>query len=294
MTVSWFLPLLVAVAATAASGVAQSYRRPRFATWSMAIASVLAAGAAVAGLVMALIGFAHAAPSLSHAVAWCFDPMHHRNRTPWLPGGLAFGWLILAGRRMAACRREHHRLAPDRPSPEVTVVQSTDLAAYTLPGPNGSIVVSQGMLDTLDEDERRVLFAHERSHLRRRHDRFIYAIDLSRAVVPFLGPLTRSIRFATERWADEDAAAQVGDRSLVARAIARAALAQHSSAHPGMALAVTGVSVRIDHLLDEPPSLLRLRIRMAVPITLAFVAVGGSGLQFHHVAMVAQQVCEWT
>ena len=75
------------------------------------------------------------------------------------------------------------------------------------------------MLRALDSRERRVLIAHERSHLRRGHHRYIRLTELAVAAVPVLAPLKARVRFAVERWADEDAAVEVGDRRSVARAI---------------------------------------------------------------------------
>ena len=69
------------------------------------------------------------------------------------------------------------------------------------------------------------VFAHERAHLRLRHHRYLLAAELSRSVLPFIRPLTRQLHHATERAADEAAVdAVAGERSIVATAIARAAL----------------------------------------------------------------------
>lgn len=97
--------------------------------------------------------------------------------------------------------------------------------AYVVGGPRARIVVTSGMLGLLEPAEREVLVAHERSHLRHRHDRYTTLALVAAAAVPPLGFVTSRLRLALERWADEDAAAEVGDRLLVARAIIRASLA---------------------------------------------------------------------
>ncbi|MEO5610358.1 MAG: hypothetical protein ABIQ61_00325, partial [Ornithinibacter sp.] len=73
--------------------------------------------------------------------------------------------------------------------------------------------------------ERRVLLAHEAAHLSHRHHLYIQAAELSAAANPLLRPLARAVGAAVERWADEAAAQAVGERSVVARAVARASLA---------------------------------------------------------------------
>src|SRR5262249_12585225 len=103
-----------------------------------------------------------------------------------------------------------------------------------------------------DAQERRVLLAHERSHLRRGHHRYIRLTELAIAALPFLSPLDARLRFAIERWADEDAAAEVGDRAVVASAIARAALAAQPDRQLGLAIADRGVVERVERMLAEP------------------------------------------
>jgi hypothetical protein len=115
------------------------------------------------------------------------------------------------------------------------------------------VVVSSGTLRLLDGPERHALLARERAHLRRRHRLFPLALHLMAAVDPLLRPLERAGAFAVERWADEEAGTAVGDRRLVARAIARAALAS-SRAERAAALSATGgpVPQRVQALLAPP------------------------------------------
>ncbi len=86
--------------------------------------------------------------------------------------------------------------------------------------------------------ERRVLLAHEAAHLRHHHHVYLQLVELSAAANPLLRPLASSVRIGVERWADEDAAAAVGDRTLTARALARASLARHTAAQPAPTPAV--------------------------------------------------------
>jgi Zn-dependent protease with chaperone function len=135
----------------------------------------------------------------------------------------------------------------------MVIVDDADPDAYALPGLRGRIVVSTSMLRALPPDERPVLLAHERSHLAHRHYLWVQLAELAAAADPLLRPLAGATRLAVERWADEDAAREVGDRRLAARAIARAGLAR-SRTLAGPALAATGADIgtRIAALLGPP------------------------------------------
>lgn len=99
------------------------------------------------------------------------------------------------------------------------------------------------------------MFQHETSHLRHRHHRYLAAGLLTATVLPPLGALHGRLRLAVERWADEDAAEAVGDRTLVARTIAKVALAQPGpAAGPGAAFADSGVVQRVEALRGTAPA----------------------------------------
>ena len=103
--------------------------------------------------------------------------------------------------------------------------------AFAVAGAPGHVVVSTAMLNALDADERKVLLAHEAAHLRHHHHLYTQLAQLAAAANPLLRPLARVIAEGTERWADEVAAAEVGSRRLVARGLARAALARREHRH---------------------------------------------------------------
>jgi hypothetical protein len=71
-------------------------------------------------------------------------------------------------------------------------------------------------IDLLDEDEQRIVLAHERAHAHYRHDRYLLAAEPAAAALPPLRALARRVNYSIERWADEAAAAICGDRRLVA------------------------------------------------------------------------------
>lgn len=187
--------------------------------------------------------------------------------------------------------RAHRRLADGQ---SFLVLPTDEPAAFAVPGDPGCVVISVGMLRALDGDERRVLFAHEHAHLARRHHRYLAVTTLATAMVPVLRPLAARVRFATERWADEDAATAVGDRRLVARALCSAALAQ--DAYPGaaaMSLAGLGVTARVEALLTDPATAPRgRRLSTLGAATLTVFGTGlASSLQLHHLATLATHVC---
>ncbi|MFE0703119.1 M56 family metallopeptidase [Streptomyces sp. NPDC058872] len=129
--------------------------------------------------------------------------------------------------------------------------------AYALPGRRGRgrVVVSTGMLGGLGPPERRALFAHERAHVRGRHHRHLLTVHLAACAHPFLRPLRTAVNYTTERWADEEAAAEVGSRRVVARAIGSAALLRPRPT-VGALPALTGagpVPRRVEALLGPAP-----------------------------------------
>jgi beta-lactamase regulating signal transducer with metallopeptidase domain len=144
----------------------------------------------------------------------------------------------------------------------LVVIDDDAPTAYSVAGLRGRIVVSTSLLAALSSDERRVLIAHETSHLHHRHDLYLHVADIAAAANPLLRPAARTIRRGIERWADEDAATSVGDRVLVARSLAKAALAttEWTVQRPRLAIADDRVAERIDLLLRPAPARSRLSI----------------------------------
>ncbi|WP_327582332.1 M56 family metallopeptidase [Nonomuraea sp. NBC_00507] len=160
--------------------------------------------------------------------------------------------------------------------------------ALAVPGRSGGVVVSTALLGLLSGRELRVVFQHEAAHLRHRHHLYLAISSVAVRIFPPLAYTHRALRFALERWADEDAAEAVGDRALTARTIARVALA-HPRPAPGGYPALTDSHVvrRVQALLEETPR----DNSLAGPILLSgtWVATGGavsSALQLHHAAVL--------
>jgi len=163
---------------------------------------------------------------------------------------------VLSGRDLVRAVRTCRRLGPVVDG--LVVIEDEEPDAYALPGLGGRVVVSTAMLRALPSDERRVLLAHEAAHLTHRHHLWVQAAFLASAANPLLRPAAGAVRDAVERWADEVAAAEVGDRALVARALARAGLARTRGRRPAVRpLALAGadraVADRARALLAGPP-----------------------------------------
>ena len=180
--------------------------------------------AVVPTLVVLAVGFLVHLPLLGGGIEWCRSVLgFHASVDPWL-GAAATGLLTLGAVRFARSVRawRRHRCAE---AGAFALVNSDDWFAYSLPGPGRRIAVSSGLVEALDGDELAVVLAHERGHARHRHDRHLLAAELAASLVPPLEWLRRRLRFALERWADEEAVdAAGGDRERVALTLAKVAL----------------------------------------------------------------------
>jgi Zn-dependent protease with chaperone function len=170
----------------------------------------------------------------------------------------------------------HRRLrAAGAPHDGLVVADWSAPLAVAVPGRPGHLLVTSGILRLLDAGERRVLFAHERAHLDRGHHRLVTLAGAAAAVNPLLVPVRAAVAYLVERWADEDAAAVVGDRSLTAKAVARAALA---TVGPTASLGMHGGTVvdRVQALIAPSPA--PRRRRLAGPLLLAAGCVGATAV----------------
>lgn len=256
-------------------------------------ALVLAVASAVATVA---VGFVSAVPWIAEHVSWCRGVARTHKEVPaWLglPAVAALGTMALvATRTYLRASRTPPRVTEGQG--EVRIVEDDRPDAYAVDGRPGYIVMSSGMLRLLDGPERAVVLAHERAHLRHRHHRYITLALVAGAAVPVAGFFTRRLRLAVECWADEEAAAEVGDRRLVARTLIRAALARTD--YPGdgadVHLGGVGIPVRVEALLDPPPAPAPGPLGALVVLPGAAVAVAaGSALQVHHLLGFASHVC---
>jgi Zn-dependent protease with chaperone function len=183
---------------------------------------------------------------------------------------LAYTGTVLAGRLLSVWRTR--RACAGLAHADGLIVINDDRAdAFSTPPPDGRIVVTAGLLRGLNAAERRALLAHEGSHLARGHSWWVVAADLAAAANPMLRPTARAVQQAVERWADEDAAAEVGDRTLVAHTLARSALLVQAArpVTPTLAAATTGVPERVTALLAPAPRRRPVTVALIVALLLA-------------------------
>ncbi len=121
----------------------------------------------------------------------------------------------------------------------------------SIPGEPDQIIVSQGLIDSLDGEELEMVCDHEAAHLRLKHSKYLTlcaAFDSTFRFNPVVKVSTKVLRVALERWADETAA---GD-SLEKRLKLRSALISVALIPQGKYLAtfskVEGLMERIEAL----------------------------------------------
>lgn len=282
MSIAVYLPFLASAVIGWAGGYAA--RRVSPAAGAVVLAAlgvVAAAGYAWALLLLAATLIDDADPALVSVAP-----------VPDLVAGLAVAGLGVSLIRAVTVawrrRRGRARLSgvvaatPGDPADDVVVLADPRPDAFAVAGrwrrgsgrPAARIYVTEGMLRALDASQRRALFAHERAHLEAPHHLLITVTDLAAAVNPLLIPVRRAVAFLCERWADERAAAEVGDRGLVASAVGAAALAGAGHGGPRGALAFDrlGVVGRVTALRSPAPGHPRVMAAVAVAVALGIVA----------------------
>jgi Zn-dependent protease with chaperone function len=175
--------------------------------------------------------------------------------------------LVLAFAEAIGARRRQRELLTllahgDPKAPGALVVDYPAAAAYCLPGIRSQIVVSAGTLDLLAPAELAAVLAHERAHLRARHDLVLIPFTSLRRAFPRSLVITqaqRTVALLVEMMAD-DRALRV--RGLLARELATALLrfgTAGTACTPAgaMAAAEGELTARVNRLLTPPPPLAR-------------------------------------
>lgn len=283
-------PLITAIAiAVAVTGLHRRIRPPMAA--ALLTGGILGAAVAVVPTLAVLaVGYLVHLPMLGGGFEWCRDVLgFHASVNPWL-GATAVGVLTLGVVRVVRTLHAwwRHRCAE---AGAYALVESDDWFAYSLPGPGRRIAVSSGLIGALDDDELEIVLAHERGHAHHRHDRHLLAAELAACLVPPLGWLRRRLRFALERWADEEAVeAAGGDRERVALTLAKVALGPSETPGAVAAFNGLGVAARVDALLY--PQRLQHEGFWVSTIALGLVSVVLSAVvQAHHVVALLVTLC---
>ena len=257
-----------------------------------ATATVLLVGSAIATIIgisyaLGTLAFTWIAqiPAVAEEGDW--SPLLLRDSNP-VPAAVAIlaGAVLVASntqavkaafRRCVGYRRMRGSLAGLDHDNGLIVLTSSRPDAYATPAAGGRIVVTTGLLQALHPGESRAVLAHERAHLSLKHNWWIVAADLAAAANPLLRSTSQSVAESVERWADERAAAEIGDRKLVARALARAALRTHAQAgaSAGLGVADGQMTRRVNALLVPPP---RRRLAPVIVLVGLLAIVGATTL----------------
>lgn len=180
------------------------------------------------------------------------------------------GVLVAVTLRTLRARARHRDLldllgTPWPAAPGARVLDHPVPVAYCLPGLRSRLVLSAGVLDTLDPPGVRAVLAHERTHLRERHDLVVLPFVAWGATAPFVtGMVCAQIAVAAliEMRADDVAASRVAPKEL------EGALRAMGGAAPAAALSsfTDALEHRVERIIDPPPPLplaVRLLVRLA-------------------------------
>lgn len=273
MTVAVYLPFLLPLLVAGAARYADR-ARPRAAVPGLVAAAVLSAAATLWSLLLLFLTLFDDLPSMIAADTRA--GMRLPEPVPDWVAVTALVLLVIALIRVERDLRFRHtaarRLRNAGPAAGgVVVADWSEPLAVAVPGRPGEILLTTGMLRVLTAEERRAVLAHERAHLTHRHHMAVLLTSAAAAVNPLLRPAKDAVTYLVERWADEEAATGVGDRDLVARAVARAALATASHPAPAPALGMHGgvIVCRVRALHSPPPASARWQLALLSAVAIA-------------------------
>lgn len=243
---------------------------PVLAAQTLSATIMVMSAAAVPSLWLIGLGYLAHVRVFGMALGWCTHVLDAHARVPAWAGLPALGVAVTASVAAVRVALSYRRMRCSHRS-TVEVADHVEPFAFTLPGRGGQIVMSRGLMELLSDDEQAIVLAHERAHGEHRHDRYLLVAQIA-ATVPLLRPLARRLRYTLERWADEIAADQCGDRRTVARTLSKVAL---GTAVPVGALGFGGLGVtgRVTALLAPPA-----RPPRSAVLGILWIAIGSIGL----------------
>jgi Peptidase family M48 len=256
----------------------------------------LAAVGALAGMGAAPGGFGVAGGALAVAAAAVRD-LASGNAPPGIiaalrllclaaGGGLLslLCWVLVAASAAVLRARRRQRallslLAHGDPKvPGALVVDSPAAAAYCVPGLRSRIVISAGTLALLDQAELAAVLAHERAHLRERHDLVLLPFTALRRAFPRSASARRAhgaVALLVEMLADDHALRHRPARELVSALIRVGAAGPGDT--PAGTLAVgtqdSEVATRVARLLEPAPGLSAAALTLVCAVAALLVAV---------------------
>jgi hypothetical protein len=181
-------------------------------------AGVLALGLSVAGLAIPTVSRAMGRPLLAQ---WCDELLSHLphggSLTRWVATLLVGFSLLLGLMSYVRARRALERLYVDDHvgshiawrGLDIALLPSSDVIAYSRLRPLRQVVLSEGLLQSLKDDQLELLLIHEMAHLHNRDERKLVALTVIEEALRWLPGVKESVnvaRVAIERLADELAA----------------------------------------------------------------------------------------
>jgi Zn-dependent protease with chaperone function len=177
------------------------------------------------------------------------------------------GVLVVVWYRTLRVRARHRDLldllgTPWPAAPGAHVLDHPVPVAYCLPGLRSRLVLSAGVLDALDAEGVRAVLAHERAHLRERHDLVVLPFVAWGATAPFVrGMVCAQVAVAAliEMRADDVAACRVARTQLTG--------ALRSMGGTAPAAALSSFTAALDHRLKritDPPAPLPFALQLLV------------------------------
>ncbi|MGH2404276.1 MAG: M56 family metallopeptidase [bacterium] len=198
-------------------------------------------------------------------------------------------WLFFAGKQWwntMSSLRSMRRRAVVPPSRVLTLIAKHELAhrvelihdvrprALTVGMITPRIVITTGLIDTLEGDELEAVLLHERSHLRHRDPLYLLLVRALAAAfffVPVVRELAQRQQAATELAADEYVIAKQGGALNLSSAIVKLLRAGSSKV---LAIPFTGAAdLRISYLLEQDVNLPGVSRRSVVQSAAALVAL---------------------
>ncbi|OBF93149.1 Zn-dependent protease with chaperone function [Mycobacterium sp. 852002-51152_SCH6134967] len=193
----------------------------------------------------------------------------------WIAYVVVFALTLVIGARLIVAvlqvaiatrrRRAHHRMVVDlvgksqkwahaHAGDGLRILNVDQPLAYCLPGVRSRVVVSEGTLTTLADNEISAILSHERAHLRARHDLVLEMFTAVNAAFPRFvrsGSALDAVRLLVEMLADDAAVRKAGPTPL-----ARALVACAAGRTPSGALAAGGPTtlLRVRRLGGRPNS----------------------------------------
>lgn len=134
--------------------------------------------------ILALSGLAHAGVGRS-LNGWSYHLLPDHRIVSGVIGGLAVVFAAVGTVRMALVLLAVRRMRSTHQC-VFSIIETPEVFAFTLPGPGGTVAISRGLRQSLDDDEFNIVLAHERAHARHRHDRFLVLALLVDAAMPVM------------------------------------------------------------------------------------------------------------